>query len=91
MCYRFGTEAWQLIGRNISSLDVYNGAIVEASTNTAVSLYVTASNVEASFLQILSEIYHKKASTEQQASVDSGNMASVDIKGTPKKKKAPCC
>jgi hypothetical protein len=36
LCYRFGTEAWQLIARNISSLDVYNGAIVEASTNTAV-------------------------------------------------------
>ena len=51
---------------------------------------LTSSNVEASFLQILSEIYHKKASKEQQASVASGNTVSVDIKGGAKKK-APCC
>lgn len=53
---------------------------------------LTSSNVEASFLQILSEIYHKKASKEQQAggAAASANTASVDIKGGAKKK-APCC
>lgn len=51
---------------------------------------LTASNVEASFLQILSEIYHKKATKEQQVSLASGNTVSVDIK-TSSKKKAPCC
>jgi len=52
---------------------------------------LTATNVEASFLQILSEIYHKKASKEQQASVAAGKTVSVDIKGGAKKKTAPCC
>jgi Ras-related protein Rab-11A len=50
----------------------------------------TASNVEASFLQILSEIYEKKASKEQAAgSAGGGNTVSVDIKGKAAKK--PCC
>ena len=52
---------------------------------------LTASNVEAAFLQILSEIYHKKASKEQQASVTAGKTVSVDIKGGTKKKAVPCC
>jgi Ras-related protein Rab-2A len=55
----------------------------------------TASNVEASFLQhvlqILSEIYEKKASKEQAAgSAGGGNTVSVDIKGGKASKK-PCC
>ena len=50
---------------------------------------LTASNVEASFLQILSEIYHKKASKEQQASVAGGHTVTVDIKKASKKK--ACC
>ena len=50
---------------------------------------LSSSNVEAAFLQILSEIYHKKASKEQQTSVTSGYTVSVDIKGNAKK--PPCC
>ena len=50
---------------------------------------LTASNVEAAFLQILSEIYHKKASKEQQASGAGGNTVTVDIRKASKKK--PCC
>ena len=51
---------------------------------------LTSSNVEAAFLQILSEIYHKKASKEQQANVASGSTVPLDIKGAGKKK-VPCC
>ena len=36
LCYRFGTESWQLIRKDVSYLNVYDGSIVEASTNTAV-------------------------------------------------------
>ena len=53
----------------------------------------TASNVEASFLKILSEIYHKKATKEQQAAGTPGGTTprqGLDMSGqTPKKK--PCC
>jgi Ras-related protein Rab-11A len=52
---------------------------------------LTASNVEASFLQILSEIYSKKASKEQQAGATSGSTLNVDIKSSSKKTKSPCC
>jgi len=52
---------------------------------------LTASNVEASFLQILSEIYSKKASKEQQAGATSGSTLNVDIKSSSKKTKTPCC
>jgi len=56
---------------------------------------LTASNVEASFLQVLSEIYHKKAHKEQQASSSGasvGNIStvSVDIKGVGRQKRQ-CC
>ena len=51
---------------------------------------LTASNVEASFLQILSEIYHKKAS-KQQPAVDSSATVKVDIRSGGKKKGPPCC
>ena len=51
---------------------------------------LVSADVEAAFLQILSEIYHKKASKEQAAAVASGSTVSVDIKGAPGKKK-PCC
>jgi len=52
---------------------------------------LTASNVEASFLQILSEIYHKKASKEHQAGVSSGSTINVDIKNSSKKARASTC
>ena len=53
---------------------------------------LTASNVEASFLQILSEIYHKKRSKEGDSGggAGGGGTMSVDIKGGAQKKKA-CC
>ena len=49
---------------------------------------LTASNVEASFLQILSEIYHKKASKEPKC--DSSN-TTVVIDHKSGRKKASCC
>ena len=36
LCYRFGTEAWQLIDLSVASLQVYNGEILDSSTHTAV-------------------------------------------------------
>ena len=36
LCYRFGTEAWQLISLSVASLLVYNGEILDSSTHTAV-------------------------------------------------------
>jgi hypothetical protein len=55
---------------------------------------LTASNVEASFLQILSEIYHKKRSKEQEAGGAGGGggsgSVSVDIRGA-KPKGGKCC
>lgn len=51
---------------------------------------LTASNVEASFLQILSEIYHKKAHKEAQTSAASGGGGTVDVNIKADKKKG-CC
>ena len=51
---------------------------------------LTASNVEAAFLQILSEIYFKKASKEKPSDA-AASTVSVDIKGGAKKKAPPCC
>jgi len=49
---------------------------------------MTASNVEASFHQILSEIYHKKAHKEQEAAAASN---SVNVTAGAEKKKGGCC
>ena len=51
---------------------------------------LTSSNVEASFLQILAEIYHKKAVKQQTAASAAVPTVSVDIKSGAKKA-APCC
>lgn len=51
---------------------------------------LTASNVEASFLNILSEIYHKKANKEQTASAANGGGGTVDVNVKADKKKG-CC
>ena len=53
-------------------------------------------NVEASFLQILSEIYHKKASKEASSAAAAGgaggsNTLKVEIKSGAKKKPLSCC
>jgi len=53
---------------------------------------LTASNVEAAFLQILSEIYHKKAHKEQAASgATSGGGGTVDVNVKSDSKKKSCC
>jgi len=49
---------------------------------------MTASNVEASFHQILSEIYHKKAHKEQESAAASN---SVNVNASADKKKAGGC
>jgi hypothetical protein len=36
LCYRFGTEAWQLIPLSFAKLNVYPGEILDSSTHTAV-------------------------------------------------------
>ena len=36
LCYRFGTEAWQLVPLSFTSLNVYPGHIQDSSTHTAV-------------------------------------------------------
>jgi hypothetical protein len=36
LCYRFGTEAWQLVPLSTTSLSVYPGHIQDSSTHTAV-------------------------------------------------------
>lgn len=49
---------------------------------------LTSSNVEASFHQILSEIYHKKAHKEQEQQAASN---SVNVNQAADKKKGGCC
>ena len=51
---------------------------------------LNSTNVEAAFLQILSEIYRKKAHKEQEAGKDSAGTVKVESGGGAKKKDG-CC
>ena len=64
--------------------NVQNGiSFLEASA-------LNSTNVEAAFLQILSEIYRKKAHKEQEAGKDSAGTVKVESGGGAKKKDG-CC
>ncbi len=52
---------------------------------------MTASNVEAAFLQILSEIYHKKAHKEAEAAAAGGGGGGLKVTAESGDKKKGCC